>query len=54
MPTKENSSFLLMNMEELNNYKNVEEIKHVVDNDESIKKEFIVKIFLEGYDKFNN
>ena len=54
MPIKENSSFLLMNMEELNKYKNVEEIKQLIDNDESIKNEFIVKIFLEGYVKFIN
>ena len=54
LPIKENSNFLLKNMMELNEYKNVEEIKQLVDNDESIKNEFFVKIFLEGYVKFNN
>lgn len=53
LPIKENSNFLLMNMGELNKYKNVDEIKKLVDNDDSIKDEFIVKIFLEGYVKFN-
>ena len=53
LPIKENSNFLLMNMRELNKYKNVDEIKKLVDNDDSIKDEFIVKIFLEGYVKFN-
>lgn len=53
LPIKENSSFLLRNMEQLNEYKNIDEIKKLVDNDDSIKDEFIVKIFLEGYDKWN-
>ena len=34
-------------MEQLNEYKNIDEIKKLVDNDDSIKDEFIVKIFLE-------
>lgn len=54
LPIKENSSFLLRNMEQLNEYKNIDEIKKLVDNDDSIKDEFIVKIFLEGYVKFNS
>lgn len=54
LPIKENSNFLLMNMNELNEYKNIDEIKQLVDSDESIKDEFLVKIFLEGYVKFNN
>ena len=37
-----------------NEYKNIDEIKKLVDNDDSIKDEFIVKIFLEGYVKFNS
>ncbi len=53
LPIKENSSFLLRDMEQLNEYKNIDEIKKLVDNDDSIKDEFIVKIFLEGYDKWN-
>lgn len=54
LPIKENSSFLLRNIEQLNEYKNIDEIKKLVDNDDSIKDEFIVKIFLEGYVKFNS
>lgn len=54
LPIKENSSFLLRNMEQLNEYKNIDEIKKLVDNDDSIKDEFIIKIFLEGYVKFNS
>ena len=53
LPIKENSSFLLRDIGELNKYKNIDEIKKLVDNDDSIKDEFIVKIFLEGYDKWN-
>ena len=53
LPIKENSSFLLRDMGELNKYKNVDEIKKLIDNDDSIKDEFIVKIFLEGYVRFN-
>ena len=53
LPIKENSSFLLRDMEKLNEYKNIDEIKKLIDNDDSIKDEFIVKIFLEGYVKFN-
>lgn len=54
LPIKENSNFLLRDMEQLNEYKNIDEIKKLVDNDDSIKEEFIVKIFLEGYVKFNS
>lgn len=52
LPIKENSDFLLMNMGKLNEYKNVDEIKQLIDDDESIKDKFIVRIFLEGYVKF--
>lgn len=54
LPQRGNSSHLLIKMEELNEHKNVDEIKQSIDNDETIKDELIVKIFLEGYDKFNN
>lgn len=53
LPIKENSSFLLRDMEQLNEYKNVDEIKQLIDNDDSIKDEFIVKIFLNGYVLFD-
>ena len=52
LPIKENSSFLLRDIGELNKYKNVDEIKKFIDNDDSIKDEFIVKIFLNGYELF--
>lgn len=54
LPSRENSSQLSICMNRLNKYKNVDEIKKLVDDDESIKNELIVKIFLEGYVKFNN
>ena len=49
LPQNENSKFLLMNMKELNEFKNVDEIKQLIDNYDSIKNKSIVKIFLEGY-----
>lgn len=50
----ENSSFLFRNIQELNRFRSVDEIKKLIDYDESIKDEQIVKNFLEGYELFKS
>ena len=45
---------LLGNIKTLNSYRSVDEIKKLVDNDNTIKEEQIVKNFLEGYELFKN
>lgn len=50
----ENSSFLFRNIQELNSFRSVDEIKKLIDDDESIKDEQIVKNFLEGYELFKS
>lgn len=52
MPLKDNSNFLLRDISTLNNYKNVDELKQLIDENESIKDENYVKRFLEGYKLF--
>lgn len=51
---RENSSFLLRNVDELNSYRSVDEIKILIDSDNSIKDEQIVKNFLDGYELFKS
>ena len=51
---REHSSMLLGNIKTLNSYRSVDEIKKLVDNDNTIKEEQIVKNFLEGYELFKN
>ena len=50
----ENSSLLLKNIETLNNYKNIDEIKQAIDKNGTINEEPIVKNFFEGYKMFKN
>ncbi len=50
----ENSSFLFRNIQELNSFRSVDEIKKLIDKDESIKDDQIVKNFLEGYELFKS
>ena len=50
----ENSSFLFRNIQELNSFRSVDEIKMLIDDEESIKDEQIVKNFLDGYELFKS
>ncbi len=50
----ENSSFLFRNIQELNSFRSVDEIKKLIDKDESIEDDQIVKNFLEGYELFKS
>ena len=50
----EDSSFLFRNIQELNSFRCVDEIKMLIDDEESIKDEQIVKNFLDGYELFKS
>lgn len=50
----ENSHFLLRNIKELDSFRSVDGLKKLIDDDESIKDERIVKNFLDGYELFKS
>ena len=51
LPDGENTHHLLRKMETLNSYKDIDEIKELIDENKSIKDEQVVKNFLEGYEQ---